>query len=201
MKSQTKSKEGVLILASGSPRRRELLDWAGISLEVVVSDVDETPIAGESPKKMVARLSLMKAKAVQKKVGPHRWIVAADTTVVSPLGKNLGKPRHQAEAKQMLKLLAGKTHRVLTGFSCLKGKRQITQVVETKVRFRPLTPKEIDQYIKRGESMDKAGGYAAQGFGMVLIESIQGSYTNVVGLPMAELLKALPLSFYRGLHK
>lgn len=183
-----------VVLASGSPRRRELMSWAGIPFEVWVSEVDETPLKNETPRQMVARLSREKAKAVEKILRgrmKESWIVAADTTVVSPRGKILGKPAGRAEAISMLRELSGKTHRVLTGFACIRNKKCISQVVSTAVKFRKLSDKQIHDYVKRGESMDKAGAYAAQGFGMVLIESIRGSYTNVVGLPMAEVLAIL----------
>jgi len=185
-----------LILASGSPRRKELLSWAGLSFEILISDVDETPIKNESPSKMVRRLSCEKAVAVATQLlnKPDKtMIIAADTTVVSPRGKILGKPRELKEAFKMISELQGKTHRVLTGYSLVKvqkGKihKIVSKVVSTSVTMRPLSVAERNFYLSQGESMDKAGAYAAQGFGMVLIEKIRGSYTNVVGLPMNEVL-------------
>jgi len=188
-----------IILASGSPRRKELLAWAGVSFEIVISDVDETLIKGESPSKMVRRLSQEKAKTVGKRFIQSQKdavIVAADTTVVSPRGKILGKPVDLKDAFKMITELQGKTHQVLTGYSIVQVKRgkilkTISRVVKTAVTMRSLSVAERNFYLSQGESMDKAGSYAAQGFGMVLIEKIRGSYTNVVGLPMNEVLQDL----------
>ena len=188
-----------LILASGSPRRKELLEKAGLGFQIVVPDVDEAPQQGEIPKKMVGRLSRAKAIAAREELRNQRsdaltadlWFLSADTTVVSAAGKNLGKPRDRTEARRMLRALQGKVHRVFTGYTLLFGNKVHTRVVETRVYMRKLSDVEIDTYIATGESMDKAGAYAAQGFGMILIEKIIGSYTNVVGLPIAEVLKDL----------
>jgi septum formation protein len=188
-----------VILASGSPRRKELLTWAGVSFEIMISDIDETPVKKEPPVQMVRRLSREKAEAIgnilnEKKI--EAVIIAADTTVVSPRGKILGKPQNLKEAFKMISELQGKTHRVLTGYSVVKVKKgkiqkTISRVVSTAVTMRPLTVAERNFYLSQGESMDKSGAYAAQGFGMVLIEKIRGSYTNVVGLPMNEVLQDL----------
>lgn len=190
-----------VILASGSPRRRELLSWAGVEFEVLVSDIDETPQKKESPREMVKRLSAEKAEAValsliQAKRGSLQVILAADTTVVSPKGKILGKPENERDALRMISEIQGKTHSVLTGYTLIKVSenriaKRISRVVKTSVTMRALSSREQQSYLRRGESMDKAGAYAAQGFGMVLIEKISGSYTNVVGLPMSEVLKDL----------
>lgn len=188
-----------LLLASGSPRRKELLQKAGVSFEILVPDVDETPRRGESPKKMVARLSRDKALAAQAQLvavgGPGSkapaWILAADTTVVSHAGKNLGKPVDAEEARRMLRALQGRVHRVYTAYTIVSGKKAHTRVVETRVHIRKLTAQEQEAYLATGESMDKAGAYAAQGHGMILIEKIVGSYTNVVGLPVAEVMADL----------
>ena len=188
-----------IILASGSPRRKELLTWAGVGFEIVVSDVDETPIKKEAPAQMVRRLATEKALAVgtiMKDADQPSIIVAADTTVVSPRGKILGKPVDEADAMKMIAEIQGKTHLVLTGYSLVKvskGKvlKRISKVVKTSVTMRKLSKQEQKFYLSRGESMDKAGAYAAQGYGMVLIEKINGSYTNVVGLPMKEVLEDL----------
>jgi septum formation protein len=179
-----------LILASSSPRRRELLVKAGVQFEVRVSDIDETPLKQEIPKKMVARLSAQKAAVISKDF-PDRWILAADTTVVSPRGKNLGKPVDSKEAMQMLRELQGKTHSVFTAYTVMNGKKKFTRVIETRVTMRRLSAQELKRYVDQGECLDKAGAYAAQGYGMVLIEKISGSYTNVVGLPVAEVLRDL----------
>ncbi len=188
-----------VILASGSPRRKELLTWAGVSFEIIISDIDETPKKNESPHLMVKRLSVEKAIAVGAQLilsNRDAVIVAADTTVVSPKGKILGKPDDLNEAFKMISELQGKTHQVLTGYSIVQVKsgkilKPISKVVKTAVTMRSLSVEERRFYLSQGESMDKAGAYAAQGFGMVLIEKIKGSYTNVVGLPMNEVLSDL----------
>lgn len=185
-----------IILASGSPRRKELLTWAGIGFEINVPNVDETPLKNETPAKMVRRLSIMKAHTVAKASTEEVIVIAADTTVVSPRGKNLGKPESLKEAAKMIAAIQGMTHKVLTGYAIVKSKngkilKTISKVVSTSVTMRKLSKEQIQFYLAQGESMDKAGAYAAQGFGMVLIEKINGSYTNVVGLPMSEVLADL----------
>ena len=183
-----------IILASSSPRRKELLILAGLSFEVRVSDIDETPRRGESPKLMVKRLALEKGREVSKSATTgSRYIISADTTVVSPRERNLGKPRDEAEAIRMVRSLQGRTHRVYTGYAILKiesGRivREISRVVTTRVTMKKMSTAEIRAYVARGECLDKAGAYAAQGFGMVLIERISGSYTNVVGIPVTQVL-------------
>ena len=192
-------KKQKVILASGSPRRKELLTWAGVEFEIMVSDVDETPLKKETPAAMVKRLSHEKALAVGQKIvtgSETVVIIAADTTVVSPKGKILGKPVDEKDALKMISAIQGKTHTVLTGYSLAKvtkGKvvKTVSKVVKTLVTMRKLNKSEQEFYLSRGESMDKAGSYAAQGYGMVLIEKINGSYTNVVGLPMKEVLEDL----------
>jgi len=191
-----------IVLASGSPRRKELLTLAGVAFVVHAPDVDETPIRGERPREMVARLSTLKARTAAEKVliaganGDSFWVLAADTTVVSATGKNLGKPADVSEAKKMIRALQGKKHRVFTGYTLLqvfrgKEKKKIVRTVGTDVFIKKMNADEIVAYVAQGESLDKAGAYAAQGFGMVLIEKISGSYTNVVGLPVAQVLADL----------
>lgn len=181
-----------LLLASGSPRRKELLEKAGVKFEIFVPEVDESPLKSEAPKKMVERLSRLKAKAAKEQTGGNiRWILAADTTVVSHSGKNLGKPRDVGEARRMLKSLQGRVHRVYTAYTLLKDSKMHTRVIETRVHMRKLNGVDLEAYLATGESMDKAGAYAAQGYGMILIEKIVGSYTNVVGLPVSEVLQDL----------
>jgi septum formation protein len=188
-----------VILASGSPRRKELLSWAGIEFEILISDIDETPRKKETPAAMVKRLSHEKAMAIGGRVNDSKEvmvIIAADTTVVSPKGKILGKPVDEKDALKMISQIQGKTHAVLTGYALVKvvkGKivKTVSKVVKTMVTMRKLSKTEQQFYLSRGESMDKAGAYAAQGYGMVLIEKISGSYTNVVGLPMKEVLEDL----------
>jgi septum formation protein len=188
-----------IILASSSPRRKELLTLAGVPFEIKIPDVDESVKAGEAPKAMVKRLSLEKAIEVWRNflgAKESALVLAADTTVVNFRNEILGKPRNKNEAMEMIESLQGQAHRVYTGFAVveiLKGelKRKKTVTVETKVFIRALDAYEVKAYVSRGESFDKAGGYAAQGFGMTIIERIDGSYTNVVGLPMAEVLDVL----------
>jgi septum formation protein len=188
-----------VILASGSPRRKELLSWAGIEFEILISDIDETPRKKETPAGMVKRLSHEKALAIGARIADSKEttvIIAADTTVVSPKGKILGKPVDEKDALKMIAEIQGKTHTVLTGYALVKvvkGKvvKTVSKVVKTLVTMRKLNKSEQQYYLSRGESMDKAGAYAAQGYGMVLIEKISGSYTNVVGLPMKEVIEDL----------
>lgn len=195
-----------IVLASGSPRRKELLEMAGIPFEILVPEVDETPLPREAPQNMVKRLSLMKALAAARdwSGSPGSAIIlSADTTVVDPSGRNLGKPRNLREARKMVSALAGKDHFVFTGYSLVeirKGRvhRILSKRVRTRVRIREMTSREVNDYIGRGESLDKAGAYAAQGFGMALIEQISGSYTNVVGLPVTEVTRDLRLLGWRG---
>jgi len=188
---KTKKSNPPIVLASGSPRRRELMSHAGFRFTVQLPNVDESVRKGESPQKMVVRLSREKALAVKVKRG---LILAADTTVVSPSGRNLGKPRNKAEAVRMLSLLQGKTHQVFTGYTWVNKQNGLvvqskTRMVRTQVKMRKLSRTEIQAYVSTGEPMDKAGAYAAQGRGLCLIEWVRGSFSNVVGLPMTEVLE------------
>ena len=180
-----------LILASESPRRYELLMQMGLDFEVIPSKIFEGFVQAESPKDHVIRLAEAKAREVASKY-PDRWVVAADT-IVCINGSILGKPQGREEAVEMLRRLSGQDHRVLTGFSVCHSRRGESdrEVVQTGVRMKPLTSAEIDWYVGTGEPYDKAGGYAIQGIGSFMIESIQGSYTNVVGLPLCELIQML----------
>jgi len=180
-----------LILASSSPRRRELLASIGAEFEVIVSNVPEQHQQGETPEDYVSRLSRDKARAVAEQYR-DRWVVAADTTVVLA-GELLEKPADKADAVRMLTALAGKAHVVYTGVTIENGSRDYrdTQVSATEVRMLPLPAADIEWYVGTGEPMDKAGAYAAQGIGAVFIDSIHGSYTNVVGLPLALLFQML----------
>jgi len=180
-----------LILASKSPRRYELLRQVGLDFEVVPSRIEEDFVKEESPKKHVLRLAEAKALDVGSHY-PDRWVIAADTVVYAD-HSILGKPRDRQEAMEMLRRLSGKEHWVLTGFSVHhleKGKGDC-EAVQTAVKVKRLTPVEIGWYIQTGEPLDKAGGYAIQGIGSFMIESIRGSYTNVVGLPLCELIQML----------
>lgn len=193
-----------LILASTSPRRQSLLKETGFEFEVIRPDTEEIEAKGESPKKMVERFAMEKALAGLekiKKVSNTGILISADTTVVSPDRKKvLNKPLNRKEAEKMLKIISGKLHTVLTGYVICQFengniKKWHSEVVKTAVRMRSLSTREIQDYVASDEPMDKAGSYAAQGIGMCLIESIQGSYSNVVGLPMAELVQDLERKF------
>ena len=180
-----------IVLASGSPRRRELLGTIGLEFEVIKSDVPEVRAAGESPEEYVARLSREKAAAVARQ-HPDRWIVAADTTVY--MGDELlEKPADVEDAKRMLATIAGRTHTVYTAVTVMNAARGYgdTRIAETEVRMAAMSAREIDWYARSGEGLDKAGAYAAQGIGAMFIDSIHGSYTNVVGLPLALLVTML----------
>lgn len=180
-----------LILASKSPRRYELLKQVGLEFEVVPSRVAEDFVQKESPQAHVIRLA--KAKAIDVATGhPDRWVIAADTIVYID-GSILGKPKNQEEAMEMLRRLSGQEHWVLTGFSVchLEKKEGDKESVQTTVRVKPLSRSEMEWYVQTGEPFDKAGGYAIQGIGSFMIESIRGSYSNVVGLPLCELVQML----------
>jgi septum formation protein len=180
-----------LILASRSPRRYELLKQVGLEFDVIPSRIEEDFVKGESPRKHVLRLAEAKALDVGNQ-HPGRWVVAADTIVYVD-HSILGKPKSREEAKKMLRRLSGKGHQVLTGFSVqhLERGREDREAVQTAVRVKKLTQAEMEWYIETGEPFDKAGGYAVQGIGSFMIESIKGSYTNVVGLPICELIEML----------
>ena len=174
----------MLILASASPRRAELLKAAGIDFTVKVSDVDESLRDGESPRDYVLRLSLEKALAV---AGKGDLVLGADTTVVIDSGHGgeiAGKPVDAQDARRMLKLLSGRRHEVLTGVSLVLDDRIISEVEVTQVEFALMTDDEIDWYVSTGEPMDKAGAYGIQGYASRFIERIDGNYSNVVGLPV-----------------
>jgi len=179
------------ILASSSPRRRELLGSIGVDFEVIPSNIPEERGEGETPEEYVARLSREKAHAIAAK-HPDRWIIAADTTVALD-DLVLEKPIDPADAKRMLTTIAGKTHVVYTGVTLTRGNPHYidTHVATSEVRMLPLTGRDIDWYVTTGEPLDKAGAYAAQGVGGMFIDSIHGSYTNVVGLPLALLFQML----------
>jgi septum formation protein len=179
-----------LILASGSPRRAELLASAGLTFEVVPAEIDETPLPGETSEDVVSRLSRQKAESVFRD-HPSSIVLAADT-VVEHDGDILGKPRAAEEARRMLHDLSGDTHEVMTGFTvCFPDGRRVTRVVVTEVEFRELSREEIDRVVASGDPMDKAGAYGIQSGAAGFVSSIRGSYTNVVGLPLAQVLEVL----------
>jgi septum formation protein len=179
------------ILASASPRRRELLASIGLTFDVIPSHVPEVRGEGESPEEYVARLSREKAEAIASG-HPSDWVIAADTTVL--LGEELlEKPLDEADARRMLATIAGRTHIVYTGVTLqnLSHAWRETRIAESEVRMLPLSSEDIAWYVKTGEPLDKAGAYAVQGIGAMFIDSIHGSYTNVVGLPLATLFQML----------
>jgi septum formation protein len=180
-----------LILASSSPRRQQLLRQIGLKFDVVPSGVEEDFIEGESPRDHVLRLAGVKAHEVGT-IYPDRWVIGADT-VVSIDGMILGKPQTEREARQMLAALSGRDHLVVTGVSVFHGAKGSDEAlaVETSVRIKSLDPEEINWYIRTGEPFDKAGGYAIQEKGAFMVQWIEGSYTNVVGLPLCELMEML----------
>ncbi len=180
-----------IILASNSPRRRELLERIGIrEFHIVSPDVDESVEAGLSPADMVERLSRRKAQAVAGRVPAGSLVIAADT-VVALDGAVLGKPRSEADAFAMLSALSGREHHVYTGVTVVRGDRALTEHEETAVAFRDVGPEEIRAYVATGEPMDKAGAYGIQGRGALLVSGIRGDYCNVMGLPVFRLGRML----------
>ncbi len=177
-----------LLLASASPRRREMLARVGIALEVRPADIDETPLAGEEPRRYVARIAAAKAAAVVR--APGQLVLAADTTVTID-GAILGKAEDDAEAAAMLRQLAGRVHQVITGFAIAGDGVAVAHEVVTDVVFAPLDEAAIADYVASGEWRGKAGAYAVQGIGAALVREVRGSVTNVIGLPLAEVLAAL----------
>lgn len=179
-----------IYLASSSPRRAELLRQIGISFEVVVPRIDETPLEKELPATYVKRISAAKARDVHNSASAHLPVLAADTVVVLQ-GKLMGKPRDRDDGLKMLALLSGNTHQVISAVTLCQGNVQETVTTETLVRFRKLTRQQREKYWQTGEPWDKAGGYGIQGLGAVLVESITGSYSGVVGLPLMETAQLL----------
>lgn len=177
-----------LVLASRSPRRAELLKAAGIDFTVRVADIDETPFPGEDPFVYTVRLAIEKAHAIT--AAGDEVVLAADTTVV--LGTEiLGKPVDGDDAARMLRVLAGERHEVITSICLTQGEHCETDSASTSVWFAPMTDAEIAEYVASGEPMDKAGAYAIQGLASKFIDRIEGSYTNVVGLPIDLLYRDL----------
>ena len=173
----------MLILASASPRRREILANAGIPFEIRAASIDETVLPEESAHDHVRRLAEGKARAAWQ---PGDVVLGADT-IVTVDDALLGKPRDQDDAARMLRLLAGRSHSVLTGFCLFDGEAARVGVEETVVEFAPLSDKEIEDYVATGEPLDKAGAYAIQGAASKFIPRIEGCYFNVVGLPIARV--------------
>lgn len=173
----------MLILASRSPRRSELLQAAGIPFEVLAADVDETPLANETPAAYVERLAIDKARAVHA-LRPEATVLGADTTVTIG-GEILAKPADNADAIRMLRLLSGTVHEVHTGIALVDSRGVRSAVDTTRVWFDALTDEDISWYVATGEPVDRAGAYAIQGMASRFIPRIEGSYSNVVGLPVA----------------
>jgi septum formation protein len=180
-----------LILASASPRREELLRSVGLKFKIIPADVDETYFQGESPRAHVRRLSRDKAGAIAHQY-PKALVLGADTIVVID-GQILGKPKNKKQAREMLQQLSNRRHAVLTGFTiaCVRAGTSRTKVVQSTVQFKKISPEETAWYVNGDEPYDKAGGYAAQGKGASFIQAIRGSYTNVIGLPLCEVVEEL----------
>ena len=177
-----------LILASQSPRRRDLLQLLRVPFQVKPADIDEAMDPTLPPQQEVARVSKLKAEATPRE--PGDVVIAADTIVVLQ-GKVLGKPKDKADAIGMLQALSGRDHQVMTGMTVLRDGKSITHTEITDVHFRPLSEAEILRYVETGEPMDKAGSYGIQGFAAPFVEGIRGDYYNVMGLPVCRLLQML----------
>jgi nucleoside triphosphate pyrophosphatase len=190
-----KVQHGRLILASQSPRRKYLLEQAGLEFDVIPSRFDEDSVVLDTPENYVATLSRYKAREVADQY-PESWVIGADTIVVID-DRILGKPEDLPAARRMLARLSGQTHLVYTGYTicCSATSVLVTDVVCTRVTFKSLGDDEIEWYIRTDEPFDKAGAYAIQGLGTFLVKAINGSYTNVVGLPVCEVIEHL---FYLG---
>lgn len=173
-----------LILASQSPRRRELLGLFHVPFTVHAADIDETMDPGKPPREEVARVSRAKAMAVPRR--PEDVVVAADTIVVCG-GQVLGKPRDEADAVRMLTMLSGRDHQVMTGLTVLKDRQAVTCTEITDLHFRTLFQEEIEAYVRSGDPMDKAGAYGIQGGAALFVEKLVGDYYNVMGLPVCRL--------------
>ncbi|HIS49771.1 MAG TPA: septum formation inhibitor Maf [Candidatus Gallacutalibacter pullistercoris] len=176
-----------IILASGSPRRRELLELAGVPFTVQTADVDESIPAGISPEEAVQLLAAKKARAIEAE---GRTVLAADT-VVALDGVIFGKPQSEEDAQKMLRTLSGKIHQVHTGVCIRQGTREEIFCETAQVEFYPLTAEEIERYVASGEPMDKAGAYGIQGKGALLVRRIEGDYYTIVGLPVARVVRML----------
>ncbi|HEX7127376.1 MAG TPA: Maf family protein [Thermodesulfobacteriota bacterium] len=185
-----------IVLASASPRRLDLLRRIGLAPEVAPADVDERLLPGEAPDAAAGRLAGLKADAACRLLEPGPALVIAADTIVAIDGRSLGKPADAAEAAAMLERLSGRTHEVHTGFvvagaAGAAAGRRVASVVTTRVRVKRLSRAEIDGYVATGEPFGKAGAYAIQGAGAFMVTAVEGSVTNVIGLPLAEVLEAL----------
>ena len=183
-----------LVLASASPRRRELLEQLGLALVIAAADIDETPLPGERPADYVRRVAGAKCDAVVAARGAAvPPVLAADTTVIAA-GEILGKPADAADARRMLERLAGRRHEVATAYCIRFADQVLARTVTTVVAFRALAPAEVEAYVASGEWRGKAGGYAVQGIAGGFVTELRGSHTNVIGLPLAEVLADLQAS-------
>jgi septum formation protein len=181
------TKDVQIILASGSPRRRELLKGLGLEFQVIPADIDETPLVSETPQQLVERLSITKAKSVAEGY-PNALVIAADTTVA--LGNQvLEKPKDKQENILFIERLQGRKHDVFTGHALVYQGRLEAEVKHSEVHFRSLTKEEIVAYVETGEGLDKAGGYGIQGRGAALIPHIVGCYFNVMGMSVAAVVE------------
>ena len=171
-----------IVLASASPRRRELMEQIGIHPEIIPSQVEEV-VTSSDPEQVVMELAGQKAREVADRLGDNRIVVGSDT-VVAVDGAILGKPASEEEACAMIRRIAGRTHQVFTGVSIVRGQREKTFAVESRVTVYPMSEEEIRGYVAAGESMDKAGAYGIQGRFAAFIKELSGSYTNVMGLPV-----------------
>lgn len=180
-----------IILASASPRRKEILEKTGLKFQVYAGSYEEDMGLPMEPQKLATFLSQEKAKTVALKY-KDALIIAADTFIIFK-GEALGKPHTNEEAKRMLSLLNGKTHSVITGYTVMDtgSNKKISRLVESRVTFKKLTEDEIKAYVKSGEPLDKAGAYAVQGLGAVIVKRIEGDYFNVMGLPLSSLTEVL----------
>lgn len=176
-----------IVLASGSPRRKELLEMLEVpNLTILPAKGEEIPPEGCGPEELVKALSAAKAREVASRCGEDDLVIGADT-IVWHEGRPLGKPQSREEAERMLRSLSGRTHRVFTGVTVIRGGRERSEAEESLVRFRELSDGEIRRYVDTGEPMDKAGAYGAQGKGALFVEEIRGDFFNVMGLPLCRL--------------
>lgn len=179
-----------LILASASPRRRELLQQIGVRFECRPVDIDETPLPQEAPADYVARLALEKARACQQLMGSDSVYLGSDTTVTLD-NHILGKPENEDDAVRILMHLSGRRHQVMTSVALVQGEREAVETVITEVEFQPLNEDQCRAYWHTGEPADKAGAYGIQGMGAVFVSRMEGSYSAVVGLPLMETARLL----------
>ncbi|HWQ51164.1 MAG TPA: Maf family protein [Terriglobales bacterium] len=182
-----------IVLASASPRRRELLSGLGLSFEVVAADIDEEAVTAPTPQELVKKLALEKTRAVAM-LRPEALVIGADTVVFKD-GRIFGKPQGAAEAAGMLRLLSGGAHTVATGVALISPETEVADVVTAQVTFKALAESQIERYIATGEPFDKAGGYGVQGRAAAMIREIQGDYYTVVGLPVCRLGELLAEHF------